>query len=333
MTDKPLLEVRDLKVEFRTGREVVKAVNGANFVVYPGKTLAILGESGSGKSVSAQTIMRLLQSPPGYITGGEAVFQGIDILKLPMNEWRQMSGKKMAMVFQDALASLNPVFTVGWQIAETFRIHGECSRSEAFERAAVLLERVGIPAARDRVKDFPHQFSGGMRQRVMIAMAVALKPDLLIADEPTTALDVTVQAQIMDLIADVSRESGMSVILITHDLGVVVDVADTVAVMYAGRVVEGGDVKEVLRQPAHPYTLALLRSAPQAREKGERLQPIVGSPPDLANLPTGCSFHPRCAFATDICRRQAPPIKVVSEGRISECHHAETVHHEPVHAS
>jgi oligopeptide transport system ATP-binding protein len=325
-----LLQVQDLRVEFRTGREIVNAVNGANFSVHPGETLAILGESGSGKSVTASTIMRLLQSPPGFVTGGKVMFKGTDILKLPLNEWRKMSGKNIALVTQDALTSLNPVFKVGWQIAEMFRVHGETNNGDPMERAIELLERVGIPAPRDRANDYPHQFSGGMRQRVMIAMAVALHPQLLIADEPTTALDVTVQAQIMDLLAKIKHEEGMAVILITHDLGVVVDVADTVCVMYGGRVVEYGKVEEVMRTPAHPYTKALMDSAPQAQQKGKRLKPILGSPPDMARLPSGCTFHPRCANATDICRTQAPVPSTPVDGRMSECHHAESVYHASV---
>jgi len=325
-SDTPLLEVRDLRVEFRTGRETVQAVNGVDFTVNRGEVVAVLGESGSGKSVTAATIMRLLQMPPAAITGGQILFKGRDILSLSKAEWRHVLGREMAMVLQDALTALNPVYPVGWQIAEVFRVHGERDRRKAREKAIELLARVGIPAPRQRADDYPHQFSGGMRQRVMIAMAVALGPSLLIADEPTTALDVTVQAQIMELMTTISREQGMSILLITHDLGVAVDYADRVCVMYAGRVVDKGRVEEVLRHPAHPYTLALMHSAPQAQEKGQRLKPIVGSPPDMAHPPPGCPFHPRCGFATDICRSVLPPEISVAPGRKSACHHAQQVY-------
>jgi len=327
MTDNrsPLLVVDDLHVEFRSGRETVHAVNGAGFRVAPGETAAILGESGSGKSVTAATIMRLLQCPPAYIAGGAIRFKGDDVLAMPLEVWRRRCGKEIAMVFQDALASLNPVFSVGWQIAELFRVHGEGSRRNAAARAVELLDRVGIPDAANRARDYPHQFSGGMRQRVMIAMAIALGPDLLIADEPTTALDVTVQAQIMDLLQDLQKEIGMAIVLITHDLGVVADVADSVAVMYAGRVVESGRVRDVLGSPAHPYTLALLNSVPDVRTDTGKLRPIVGSPPDMANVPSGCAFHPRCRFATEECRRERPPAVSVAPGRVAECHHASSV--------
>jgi len=229
------------------------------------------------------------------------------------------------MVFQDALASLNPVFKVGWQIGELFRVHGESNRKNAQARAIELLDRVGIPDAANRAQDYPHQFSGGMRQRVMIAMAIALGPDLLIADEPTTALDVTVQAQIMELLQDLQQELGMAIVLITHDLGVVADVAESVAVMYAGRVVESGKVRDVLRAPAHPYTLALLNSMPRLQDDGGALQPILGSPPDMTAVPAGCAFHPRCGFATDECRAAKPTAVAIGPDRWSECHHAERV--------
>jgi oligopeptide transport system ATP-binding protein len=323
----PLLEVADLRIEFRSGRETVYAVNGAGFSVAPGETAAILGESGSGKSVTASAVMRLLQCPPAVVTGGAIRFKGDDVLAMPLGQWRRRCGREIAMVFQDALAALNPVFTVGWQIAELFRAHGEQSGKAAAARAVELLARVGIPDPVNRAEDYPHQFSGGMRQRVMIAMAIALGPDLLIADEPTTALDVTVQAQIMDLLQDLQREIGMAMVLITHDLGVVADVADHVAVMYAGRVVERGKVRDVLGRPAHPYTLALLDSVPQLQGNSSVLRPIVGSPPDMAAMPAGCAFHPRCRFATAECRSAQPPQVAVAAGRIAECHHAERVFH------
>jgi len=318
--DVPLLEVRDLRVEFHSGLEVVHAVNGASFRVNAGETAAVLGESGCGKSVTAASIMRLLPQPPARIAGGSIHFAGDDVLALSRRAWRQVAGRRIGMVFQDALSSLNPVFSVGWQIAETFRVHGEGSAAERRARSIELLERVGIPGAADRFGDYPHQFSGGMRQRVMIAMAVALGPRLLIADEPTTALDVTIQAQIMDLLASLRAEYGMAMVLISHDLGVVYEVADTVAVMYAGRVVESGPCAQVLRDPAHPYTLALLRSVPTGKSKAEKLRPIVGSPPDMARLPAGCAFHPRCEFAREECRRSAPPRRALGVTRAVECH-------------
>jgi oligopeptide transport system ATP-binding protein len=326
--DTPILDVKDLRVEFRSGGETVHAVNGASFQIDAGETAAILGESGSGKSVSASAIMRLLQSPPAFVTGGTVHFKGQDVLAMPIAKWREYCGKEIAMVFQDALTSLNPVFSVGWQIAELFRTHGVASGRDADARAVDLLDRVGIPDPALRARDYAHQFSGGMRQRVMIAMAIALGPDLLIADEPTTALDVTVQAQIMELLDDLRAESDMAMILITHDLGVVADVADNVAVMYAGRVVERGPVSEVLARPGHAYTRALLDSVPRARGKGRKLNPIIGSPPDLARIPNGCAFHPRCRFATDLCRTEAPPGVAVAPERIAECHHAEAVYND-----
>jgi len=327
MTDRKqaLLEVNDLRVEFRSGRETVRAVNGASFAVRRGETMAVLGESGSGKSVTAAAIMRLLASPPAHITGGSIHFNGDDVLGLPLTQWRERCGRDIGMVFQDALASLNPVFSVGWQVAEPFRAHGVLKGKAATERAAELLGRVGIPEPAARANDYPHQFSGGMRQRVMIAMAIALDPILLIADEPTTALDVTVQAQIMALLRDLQRERDMAMVLITHDLAVVAEVADHVAVMYGGRVVESGAVREVLTRPAHPYTLALLESIPQAGREQQQLHPIVGSPPDMATLPKGCSFHPRCRMATDECRQELPTRVEVAINHHSECFRAQEV--------
>lgn len=319
----PLLQIRDLRVEFRSELETVHAVNGATLSVDRGEIVAILGESGSGKSVTAAAVMRVLPQPPAVIAGGEILFAGRDILSVSPAEWRGMLARDIALVLQDALTALNPVYPVGWQIAEVFRLHGS-RRTAAHASALALLERVGIPDPRRRMGEYPHQFSGGMRQRVMIAMAVALHPALLIADEPTTALDVTVQAEIMDLIRDISREEGMSVLLITHDLGVAVGYAQKVCVMYAGRVVESGPVKQVLGRPAHPYTLALLQSAPQSRARG-RLNPISGSPPDLARLPKGCPFHPRCRFAIDLCRVSRPETTRPLPDRSVECHRAHEV--------
>ncbi|NJQ07218.1 ABC transporter ATP-binding protein [Streptomyces lonarensis] len=313
MTDDRLLEVRDLQVEFSTRDGVVRALNGVSYGVDAGETLAVLGESGSGKSVTAQAIMGILDMPPGRITGGEILFQGRDLLRLGAEERRRLRGPRMAMIFQDALSSLNPVLSVGFQLGEMFRVHRGASRKEAKERAVELMDRVRIPAARQRVNDYPHEFSGGMRQRIMIAMALALEPDLIIADEPTTALDVTVQAQVMELLADLQREYRMGLILITHDLGVVADTADRIAVMYAGRIVENAPVKELYAAPAHPYTKGLLDSIPRLDQKGGQLYAISGLPPNLLHVPDGCPFHPRCPRVRDRCRTDLPPLYAVSE--------------------
>ncbi|MEQ8147122.1 ABC transporter ATP-binding protein [Streptomyces sp. OP7] len=315
-----LLEVRDLHVEFRTRDGVAKAVNGVSYGVEEGETLAVLGESGSGKSVTAQAIMGILDVPPGRITGGEVVFQGRDLLKLKEEERRRIRGAEMAMIFQDALSALNPVLTVGDQLGEMFTVHRGMSRKDARAKAIELMDRVRIPAARERVRQYPHQFSGGMRQRIMIAMALALEPALIIADEPTTALDVTVQAQVMELLAELQREYRMGLILITHDLGVVADVADRIAVMYAGRIVESAPVHDIYKAPAHPYTRGLLDSIPRLDHKGRELYAIKGLPPNLTRIPPGCPFHPRCPLARDICTTDDPPLYEVSGTRGSACH-------------
>ncbi|MFI9270554.1 ABC transporter ATP-binding protein [Kitasatospora sp. NPDC052896] len=332
--DAPLLDVRQLHVEFRTRDGVAKAVNGVDYSVRAGETLAILGESGSGKSVSAQAVMGILDSPPGFVTGGRILFKGRDLLTLGQEERRRIRGSQLAMVFQDALSALNPVHTVGAQIGELFRVHRGLSRKDARAKAVALMERVRIPAAAQRVGDYPHQFSGGMRQRIMIAMALALEPDLIIADEPTTALDVTVQAQVMDLLAELRAEYRMGLILITHDLGVVADVADKIAVMYAGRIVESAPVRELYARPAHPYTRGLLDSIPRLDRKGRELYAIRGLPPNLLRIPPGCPFSPRCPRAQDLCRTTLPPLYQVTEddgsplpGRASACHFwKETLH-------
>ncbi|AYG80662.1 Oligopeptide transport ATP-binding protein OppD [Streptomyces hundungensis] len=314
-----LLEVRDLQVEFRTRDGVAKAVNGVDYAVDAGETLAVLGESGSGKSVTAQAVMGILDMPPGRIGGGEILFRGQDLLKLKEDERRKIRGSEMAMIFQDALSSLNPVLSVGDQLSEMFTVHRGMSRKDARARAVELMDRVRIPAAKERVGQYPHQFSGGMRQRIMIAMAMALEPSLIIADEPTTALDVTVQAQVMDLLAELRRELDMGLILITHDLGVVADVADKIAVMYAGRIVERAPVHEIYRRPAHPYTKGLLASIPRLDQKGRELYAIKGLPPNLMHIPPGCAFNPRCPMAQDICRTEVPPLFDVAPDRQSAC--------------
>ncbi|MBP0460758.1 ABC transporter ATP-binding protein [Streptomyces montanisoli] len=322
-----LLEVRDLHVEFRTREGVVNAVNGVSYEVDAGETLAVLGESGSGKSVTAQAIVGILDVPPGRIGGGEVLFKGQDLLKLKEDERRKVRGAGMAMIFQDALSSLNPVLSVGQQLGEMFVVHRGMSHKDAKARAVELMDRVRIPAARERVGQYPHQFSGGMRQRIMIAMALALEPSLIIADEPTTALDVTVQAQVMDLLAELRRELHMGLILITHDLGVVADVADRIAVMYAGKIVETAPVHDIYKAPAHPYTRGLLDSIPRLDQKGSELYAIKGLPPNLLNIPPGCSFHPRCPRARDVCTTDEPPLYEVSGTRHSACHFwRETLH-------
>jgi oligopeptide transport system ATP-binding protein len=316
----PLLDVRDLHVEFRTRDGIARAVNGVSYTVKAGETLAVLGESGSGKSVTAQAIMGILDSPPGFVTKGEILFQGRDLLTMNAEERRKVRGAKMAMIFQDALSALNPVMSVGDQLAEMFIVHEGLSRKDSKAKAIELMDRVRIPAARERVGQYPHQFSGGMRQRIMIAMALALEPELIIADEPTTALDVTVQAQVMELLAELQREYSMGLILITHDLGVVADVADYIAVMYAGRIVESAPVHEIYRRPAHPYTKGLLASIPRLDQKGQELYAIKGLPPNLLHIPPGCAFNPRCPMAQAVCRTDEPPLYDVSPTRASACH-------------
>ncbi|MER5575410.1 ABC transporter ATP-binding protein [Streptomyces massasporeus] len=325
--DVPLLEVRDLHVEFHTRDGVAKAVNGVNYTVSSGETLAVLGESGSGKSVTAQAIMGILDMPPGRIPKGQILYRGEDMLTMSNDARRKVRGRKIAMIFQDALSALNPVLSVGYQLGEMFRVHQGLSKKDAKAKAIELMDRVKIPAAKERVGDYPHQFSGGMRQRIMIAMALALEPDLIIADEPTTALDVTVQAQVMDLLAELQREYNMGLILITHDLGVVADVADKIAVMYAGRIVETAPVHELYKRPAHPYTKGLLESIPRLDQKGQDLYAIKGLPPNLTRIPSGCAFNPRCPQAQDICRTDVPLLHPVTErdggelpGRGSACH-------------
>ncbi|MEV5777688.1 ABC transporter ATP-binding protein [Streptomyces antimycoticus] len=320
-----LLEVRDLRVEFRTRDGVAEAVGGVSYGLDAGRTLAVLGESGSGKSVTAQAVMGILDSPPGRVTGGQVLFRGRDLLTMGAQERRRIRGAAMAMIFQDALSALNPVLPVGAQLAEMYEVHRGMSRKNARRRAVELMDRVRIPAAGQRAGDYPHQFSGGMRQRIMIAMAMALEPELIIADEPTTALDVTVQAQVMDLLAELRREYAMGLVLITHDLGVVADVADTIAVMYAGRIVETAPVRDLYRRPAHPYTRGLLDSVPRVDHRGERLYAIKGAPPSPLAMPSGCPFHPRCPRAQDVCRAERPPLYVVAadagaDSRTSACH-------------
>ena len=324
--DEHLLEVKDLHIEFHTRDGSAKVINGVSYHVDPGETLAVLGESGSGKSVTAQAIMGILDIPPGKITGGEIRYAGQDLLKLPESERRQVRGKEIAMIFQDALSALNPVFSVGWQISETLRRREGYSKADAFKRAVELMDLVRIPGAKDRLRNYPHEFSGGMRQRVMIAMSLAMNPKILIADEPTTALDVTVQAQVMDLLGDLRRELNMAMILITHDLGVVADVADRIAVMYAGRIVEHADVHDLYAVQGHPYTKGLLESIPRLDHKGHQLTTIKGLPPNLMRIPSGCPFHPRCPYRKDpVCSTDVPDNHVLAGARTARCHFAEEV--------
>ncbi|MET9153009.1 ABC transporter ATP-binding protein [Streptomyces griseoflavus] len=315
------LSVRDLRVRFSTEDGIVKAVDGLSFDVERGKTLGIVGESGSGKSVTNLTVLGL-HNPKSTTVEGEILLEGRDLVTAPEKELEKLRGNKVAMIFQDPLTALSPYYTVGRQIAEPYMKHTGASKKEARARAIEMLTKVGIPQPQSRVDDYPHQFSGGMRQRAMIAMALVCDPDLLIADEPTTALDVTVQAQILDLLKELQQEFGTGIIFITHDLGVISDMADDLLVMYSGRAVERGTVREVLRQPKHPYTWGLLSSMPRlGADVSQALNPIPGSPPSLLNPPSGCPFHPRCAFTGEVpgdrCSTERPPL---GEGRDSACH-------------
>ncbi|WP_371069393.1 ABC transporter ATP-binding protein [Sediminibacillus sp. JSM 1682029] len=302
----PILEVKQLHTHFFTKSGVVKAVDGVSFAISPGETLGIVGESGSGKSITAMSIMNLIPSPPGKIVDGEILFKGEDLLKKSEKQMRKIRGKEISMIFQDPMTSLNPVFTVEKQMVETILVHEKMSKKQAKDRAVELLDLVGIPEARGRLKNYPHEFSGGMRQRVMIAMALACNPEVLIADEPTTALDVTIQAQILELLARLQKELGMAIIMITHDLGVVAEVCDRVMVMYAGKPVEYTDKNTLFEQPKHPYTLGLMNSIPRIGAKQEKLAAIQGLPPDLRALPGGCSFAPRCTHAMESCLSHDP---------------------------
>lgn len=315
---KKLLEVFNLKTHFFTNNGIVHAVDGVDFYLMPGETLGIVGESGSGKSVTAYSILRLI-SYPGRVVEGQIIFQGEDLLKKSMEEMKLIQGNKIAMVFQEPMTSLNPVFNIGWQIMEPLIYHKGFSKSEAKFEAINLLKLVGIPSAETRVNEYPHQLSGGMRQRVMIAMALACRPDLLIADEPTTALDVTIQAQILSLMKKLQKDFGMAIILITHNLGVVAQMVDRVVVMYAGQVVESGKVDHIFDKPAHPYTIALLGSIPKLNEQREKLQVIEGMVPSPINMPQGCRFHPRCPDVMDICRSNMPPLTKSETGREVRC--------------
>jgi oligopeptide/dipeptide ABC transporter ATP-binding protein len=317
----PLLEVKDLKVSFRTEDGLVRAVDGISFSVDEGEVVGIVGESGSGKSVTMMSVMRLINDP-NAIYEGEILYKGRNLMGVSQDAMRQVRGEEIAMIFQDPMTSLNPVYTVGWQIEEQLNEHNDLNKGQARQRAIALLTQVGIPKPEQRIDDYPHQFSGGMRQRVMIALALSCNPDLLIADEPTTALDVTIQAQILELIKNLKQEFGSAVVLITHDLGVVADVADRILVMYAGRIVEEGNKEQIFYDPQHPYTWGLLGSIARLdRPRARRLTAIAGQPPSLINRPQGCSFRPRCPQAFDRCRAEDPQLTTkVGDGHLDACH-------------
>jgi oligopeptide/dipeptide ABC transporter ATP-binding protein len=318
----PVLRIRDLRVSFRMQGRDYPAVDGVDLDLQRGETLCVVGESGCGKSVTALSVLRLLPEPPARIQAAEISLEGADLLKMQGEELRSIRGRRIAMIFQEPMTSLNPVFSVGNQIEETLKVHTDLTRAARRERVAELLHRVGIPSPRQRMRDYPHQLSGGMRQRVMIAMALACDPAVLIADEPTTALDVTIQAQILELIDDLKRQLGMSVLLITHDLGVVAETAERVAVLYAGRVVETGSVEEIFHSPRHPYTEGLLLSMPGAlAEPRGPLHVIPGRVPDLFEVPEGCRFRDRCAHAIDRCKEVDPRLETLSDGRAVACIH------------
>jgi oligopeptide/dipeptide ABC transporter ATP-binding protein len=315
-----LLQVEDLQTQFYTSAGTVKAVDGISYTVDEGETVAIVGESGCGKSVGALSLLRLIPDPPGKIVGGRILFQGTDLLSLPDKDIRNVRGRDIAMVFQEPMTSLNPVLTIGRQLTETLTHHLSMNDQQAHARAVELLDMVGISDPERRLLQYPHHFSGGMRQRVMIAMALSCEPKLIIADEPTTALDVTIQAQILELMKDLTRRLGVALIVITHNLGVVARYADRVNVMYAGRIIERGLAADIYRNPSHPYTLGLLASVPRLDQpRGERLVPIQGQPPDLTLLDDGCAFRPRCRFATAQCNDAIPTLETVGDGHLSAC--------------
>ncbi len=315
-----LLEIEDLAVQFFTSEGIVRAVDGITYHVEAGETVAIVGESGSGKSVSALSILRLIPDPPGKITSGKIKFDGTDLLELDDAAIRDVRGKDIGMVFQEPMTSLNPVLSIGRQLTETLEQHLSVSKGETQERAIELLGMVGISEPERRLRQFPHHLSGGMRQRVMIAMSLACRPKLIIADEPTTALDVTIQAQILELMKDLTRQMGVALIVITHNLGVVARYADRVNVMYAGKIIESGVSEDIYHRPRHPYTRGLLKSVPRLDQpRGERLEPIIGHPPDMTQLDDGCAFRPRCPFAVERCAHERPDLELVGEGHMSAC--------------
>ena len=311
------LEIKDLVVQYTSGGEIVHAVNGVSFELAKGRTLGLVGETGAGKTTIAKSILRILPDPPAKITGGEIILDGADMLKLPEKEMLKVRGEKAAMIFQDPMTALNPTMTVGSQIAEVLTTHKDVTKQQANEQAVKMLEMVGIPAK--RFGEYPHQFSGGMKQRVVIAMALACEPQLLLADEPTTALDVTIQAQVLEMMMELKERMNMSMILITHDLGVVCETCDDVAIIYAGQIVESGSKEDIFLHPTHPYTLGLFGSVPKLNDKSKRLSPIPGLPPDPTNLPAGCPFSPRCPYATDECKTGEMPVTELTPGHFVKC--------------
>jgi oligopeptide/dipeptide ABC transporter ATP-binding protein len=327
MNGAPILELDDLRVEFFTRGGALRAVDGVSLSIQPGETLGLVGESGSGKSVTARAIMRLVPTPPGHYAGGRILFEGRDLLTLSEKEMQRMRGGQISMVFQDPMTFLNPVYTAGEQVAEAIRVHQGASKAEAKAQTIELFRTVGIPNAESRFSAYPHELSGGLRQRVMISMALSSRPKLLIADEPTTALDVTIQAQILDLLRNLQQEFGMSILLITHDLGVVAEMCDKVAVMYAGRIVEEASIEPLFDNPGHPYTSGLLEAIPNADSDGAPFRPIPGSPPDLARLPQGCRFAPRCRYRQEVCVSTPPPMIQIAPGHDALCHFAGNYKH------
>ncbi len=317
--NRPLLEVRDLSIHFFTEEGVIRAVENVNFEIYSGEILGLVGESGCGKSVTGLSLLRLISIPPGRIVSGDILFDGKSLLPLEEKEMERVRGNDISMIFQEPMTSLNPVFTIGDQIMEAIILHQGSDKTEARKRAIKMLDRVKIPSPEKRIDSYPHQLSGGMRQRAMIAMALSCQPKLLIADEPTTALDVTIQAQVLQLLKEIQREMEMSVMLITHDLGVVSEIADRVAVMYAGRIMEYGPIDAIFSRLRHPYTKGLLDSIPQLKEKKKRLDAIPGQVPDPMNLPMGCKFHPRCYLVIEECKKEEPPLFQVNGDHFSRC--------------
>ena len=315
-----LLEIKDLSVEYRSDDATIYAVNGVSLSLDKGETLGLVGETGAGKTTIAKAIMRILPPAQAHITGGEIIYEGENLLELKEKEMQKVRGNKIAMIFQDPMTALNPVETVGYQIAESIKQHNKISRNEAQDRAGDMLEMVGIP--RERFGEYPHQFSGGMKQRVVIAMALACSPQLLIADEPTTALDVTIQAQVLDMMTELKQKLNSSMLLITHDLGVVAETCDKVAIMYAGEIVEHGTLEDIFEHTAHPYTVGLFNSLPSLDEDVDRLKPIRGLMPDPANLPAGCKFHPRCPYADQLCETEEPVLRQLAPGHVCRCHHS-----------
>jgi oligopeptide/dipeptide ABC transporter ATP-binding protein len=318
-TDAPLLEIKGLRTYFHVMDGTVKAVDGVDLTIPRGGTVGLVGESGCGKSVTAHSIMRLIDQPPGEFAAGEILFEGVDLLKLPTNKMRQVRGGEIAMIFQEPMTSLNPVFTIGNQISEAIMLHQQVTKKDAWEKAIESLKVVGVSAPERRVKQYPHELSGGMRQRAMIAMALSCNPKLLIADEPTTALDVTIQAQILELISELQARTGTALLLITHDLAVVAETVETIAVMYAGRIVETGAVEEVLLKPQHPYTEGLLSSIPSLHKRGEALSVIKGVVPNPFRMPPGCKFQPRCQWAWDRCSQEEPELLQTATGAHARC--------------